>query len=122
MKRYKLILFFSLPGILFLTSCEKDEIKVLTGEASHILTTTAEIKGYLLSVGNGIKYYGHCYSITPGPTILDSRTEFAGAIGVGEFKSFLQGLEPGAKYYVRTYIHRYNTTVYGEEINFITAE
>jgi len=122
MKNSKLIIYLFLAGFQFLTACEKDEIKVATGEATHILTTTAEVKGILLSIGNGIKFYGHCYAKTPGPTTLDPRTEYTGAIGVGEYTSFLQGLEPGTTYYVKAYISRYSTVVYGEEISFTTAK
>jgi len=96
-------------------------MKVTTGEASNILSTTAEITGYIISAGEGIKIYGHCYAKTPNPTILDTRTEFSVTIGLGSYTSFLQGLEPGTKYYTKAYLNCNNKTVYGIEINFTTA-
>ena len=95
-------------------------MQVATGSVSDVLHTTAKITGYIISAGNGIKQYGHCYSKTPSPTISDDRTEFGVAIGLGAFTSFLQGLEPGTKYYARAYVSRNDYTVYGVEINFTT--
>ncbi len=121
MKRNKLYLYFLLLFFMFLITCKKENIKVETGEVSGILATTAKITGYIIGTGDGIKYYGHCYSKTPNPTILDSKTEFAMAIGLGVYTSFLQDLEPGVKYYAKAYLLRDNVAIYGNEINFTTA-
>lgn len=121
MKNNKIFLYFLLPCFLFLSACEKGDIEVATGEASDILPTTAKISGHILSVGRGITNYGHCYAKTSNPTIADFRTEFYVAIGVGNYISFLQYLEPGTKYYFRAYARRYDLVVYGSEISFTTA-
>lgn len=111
-----LFLFF-----LVFSSCDKGEILVETGDLSDIFTTTAKITGNVICVGNGIKYYGHCYSVTPGPTVSDLKTEYYAAIGAGTYTSFLQGLEPGTKYYIRAYGRGDNIISYGTEISFTTA-
>jgi hypothetical protein len=95
---------------------------VETGEVSDIFSTSAKIKGEILSAGDFVKQYGHCFAKTPMPTISDSKTEFSAAIGTGSFTSFLQDLDPGTKYYVRAYSNCNNNTVYGKEINFTTDE
>ena len=112
-----LLLFF----LFILQMCEMNDLKVETGDASDILPTIARITGYILSAGDGIKKYGHCYAKTPDPQVSGTRTEFSVAIGSGRYTSFLQNLEPGTKYYVKSYINRDNITEYGSEINFTTA-
>jgi hypothetical protein len=110
-----------LSCFLFLSACEEGDIQVETGKVSDILPTTATITGQILSVGRGVTNYGHCYDKSPNPTIAQPRTEFYVAIGVGSYTSFLQGLEPGTKYYVKAYVSRGSLTVYGSEISFTTA-
>lgn len=98
-----------------------NDLKVETGEVSDILPTTARITGYILSGGDGIKKYGHCFAKNPDPQISGTKTEFTMTIGSGRYTSFLQNLEPGTQYYVKSYISRDNITEYGAEINFTTA-
>lgn len=121
MKNHKTKIYFLLPLFIVLSACEKGEILVETGEVSDILTTTATVTGKILSIGDGIKQYGHCYSTAPGPVVLDSKTEYHATIGTGTYTSFLQGLEPGTMYYVRAYGTHDNNTVYGAEISFTTS-
>lgn len=111
------LLFLSLAAN---SGCEKGDIVVATGEATNILTTTATVSGSVLSVGDGIKQYGHCYSKTPGSTVADLKTEYYAAIGTGKYTSFLQGLEPGTIYYIKAYGRRENNIAYGSEISFMT--
>jgi len=111
-----LLLFF-----LVVSSCDKGEILVETGDLSDILTTTAKITGNVICIGDGIKHYGHCYSVSPGSTVLDLKTEYYAAIGAGTYTSFLQGLEPGTRYYIRAYGRGDNVIAYGTEISFTTA-
>jgi len=120
-KNHKTIIYFLLPFFLVLSACENGDILVETGEVSDILTTTAKVTGTILGTGDGIKNYGHCYSITPGPTVADSKTEFYAAIGTGTYTSFLQGLEPGTRYYIRAYGSCGNSVAYGSEISFVTS-
>ena len=95
-------------------------MRVSTGEVSDILPTTASISGYMVSDGERMKKYGHCYARDPDPTILDKKTESGTTIGVGTVTSFLLNLEPGTRYFVRAYLSSNNTTVYGREISFST--
>jgi hypothetical protein len=122
MKNCKLLLCFLVLFFLFQTACKKEIMQVATGNVSDVLSTTAYISGFVYSAGDGIKKYGHCCAKNPNPTILDIKTEFGSAIGLGEFKSFLYGLEPGTKYYARAYINSGNAVLYGGEITFTTQE
>ena len=105
----------------FSQGCEMNDLKVETGEVTDILPTTARITGYILSGGDGIKKYGHCYGKIPDPKISGTKTQFTLTIGSGRYTSFLQNLEPGTQYYVKSYISRDNITEYGAEINFTTV-
>lgn len=122
MKNSRLSAYLFLFFLFFLQSCEINDLKVETGEVTDILTTTARVTGYILSAGDGIKTYGHCYSKTPDPQFSGTKTESNMTIGSGRYTSFLQNLEPGTKYYVKSYISRDNITEYGAEINFSTSE
>jgi hypothetical protein len=122
MKNDRILLNSILLSFIFLIACEGEKMWVETGEASEILSTTAKISGEIKCIGDGIKKYGHCYAKNPNPTIFDTRTEYGLAIGLGGYTSFLQGLEPGTKYYTKAYISRNNTTAYGSEVIFTTEE
>ena len=121
MKISRLFLFCLLPGLLFLTTCSEPDMEVYTGEVSDILPTTVKITGRILSAGDGIKQYGHCYSKTPDPAIFNDRTEYGVAIGAGSYTSILTSLEPGTKYYAKAYISCDNITIYGNEVSFTTV-
>ncbi len=122
MRITKVILFFLLPGILLLQTCKKVEKEMLvsTGTVSNILTTTADVSGKILDLGQGATQYGHCYSKTSDPKVAGTKTEHSSP-SLGDFSSTLEGLEPGTKYYVKAYLSRGNNVVYGNEINFTTA-
>lgn len=108
--------------LLFHMGCKRDLMQVQTGNISTLLSTTVHITGYLNSAGEGIKTYGHCISLTPGPTLSDIRSEFVSTIGTGEFTSILYNLEPETTYFARAYITSGNELVYGSEITFTTTE
>ena len=122
MKNYKQIVYLLLVSFLIQITCKKEETGVSTGEVSDILCTTAEVKGYITSFGEGIRVFGHCYSKTPDPTVYDAKTTFGVAIGKGSFTSFLLNLEPGTKYYTRAYVVFNFIAKYSNEISFTTAK
>ena len=121
MKYSRPVTYLLLYFLSFSPGCEMNDLKVETGEVTDILPTTARITGYILSGGDGIKRYGHCYGKTPDPQISGTKTEFILTIGSGRYTSFLQNLEPGTQYYVKSYISRDDITEYGAEINFTTV-
>jgi hypothetical protein len=102
-------------------SCTRGYAGVETGEITAVRATTADIAGHILSVGDGIKSYGHCYSQTGTPTISDDRTVFTVTIGVGSYSSHIINLLPGTTYHARAYAVSGKYTVYGKEVSFTTA-
>ena len=101
--------------------CTRGYAGVETGEITAVRSTTADIAGHILSVGDGIKSYGHCYSQAGTPTISDDRTVFTVTIGVGSYSSHIINLLPGTTYHARAYAVSGNYTVYGKEVSFTTA-
>jgi uncharacterized protein (TIGR02145 family) len=122
MNTKKLILLLSISVLFFLPACKKveKEMLVTTGTVSNLLTTTADITGDILDLGEGATNYGHCYSTSPNPNISGTKTEYSSP-SVGGFTSALTGLTPATKYYIKAFLRRGNDVVYGSEINFTTA-
>lgn len=101
--------------------CQPDKSpQVTTGEASAITSTTATCGGTIVDNGASVTVRGVCYNTTGYPDINDHHT--TDGSGVGNFRSFLTGLEPNKTYYVRAYAGNENGMVYGNEISFITAD
>ncbi|OFY64903.1 MAG: hypothetical protein A2V64_13505 [Bacteroidetes bacterium RBG_13_43_22] len=120
-KTTRLILFFILTGAMSVPSCEPDKkMAVETGEVANILTTTADVSGTVIDVGEGATQHGHCYGTTAGPLITGTKTSLGTAVP-GDFTSSLTGLEPETKYYVRAYCSLDGEAAYGSEITFTTA-
>ncbi len=92
---------------------------VETGEVSNILTTTADVSGTVIDVGEGATQHGHCYGTSTGPLISGTKTALGVAVK-GDFTSSLTGLEPETEYYVRAYCSLGGEAVYGSEISFTT--
>ncbi|MCJ7685185.1 MAG: hypothetical protein MUO68_12910, partial [Desulfobacteraceae bacterium] len=122
MKHIKFLRFILLPGLMFLTSCPKPvgEMLVKTGSVANILTTSADVSGEVVDLGEGATNYGHCYSTAPNPNTTSTKTEYSNP-AVGGFTSAVTGLSPGTKYYIKAYLSRGKDVVYGTEITFTTA-
>jgi uncharacterized protein (TIGR02145 family) len=127
MKTTAQILFLLLITYITLClSCQKlDPVPVsmfvTTPPAININYTSANVKGELMDIGEGITSYGHCWAKTSNPTISGSKSVINGMPPKQvEFTSDLRALTPGTKYYVRAYITNSAGTVYGNEINFTT--
>lgn len=118
-----IVLLLVVTGFQILRSCKKveKEMVILTGTASNILITSADVSGEIIDLGEGgIKQHGHCYSTTPNPTLSNSKTELNVPLGVGGYVSHLTNLESGTTYYFKAYMRNENEIVYGSEISFIT--
>jgi hypothetical protein len=69
--------------------------------------------------GTNITSMGVCWSTSSNPTVANSKTIQAGAIG--NYSSSMTGLTSGTTYYVRSYVENSFGTTYGNEISFISS-
>lgn len=92
-------------------------------EATNIKETSFDIGGDLKATGGQtVTSYGHCWSMTPNPTIADNRTNNGSTQATGEFKSTLTGLTPFTTYYVRAYAENEMGISYSEEVSVTTSD
>src|SRR4030042_4613141 len=113
MKYKRLILLFFITGLLIIPFCEPDKkMSVETGDVSNISTTTADVSGTVIDVGEGATQHGHSYGTAAGPTVSGSKTAL-GVAANGDFTSSLTGLQPSTKYYVRAYTSLGAEAAYG---------
>ena len=94
-------------------------IPVLTTSAvSTGVTLTAAIGGGNITSegGSAVTARGICWSTSPSPTILNSKT--TNGTGLGIFSSSITGLTLGITYYVRAYATNNFGTAYGNEVTF----
>lgn len=97
------------PGIAALT----------TMTVSAITDSSAMSGGFIISDGGSpVIARGVCWSTTPTPTILNSKTN--DSIGSGSFISVIKGLLPKTYYYVRAYANNIAGTAYGNQVLFKT--
>ena len=91
-----------------------------TSEITAITLTTASSGGNVTSDGGAtVTVRGICWSKTANPTISNDKT--TDGTGTGVFASLLASLEPGTKYYVRSYATNSIGTGYGNELSFDTS-
>jgi len=109
-------------GAYQFTTLKTDFIPVLsTSVVSTITATTATCGGTITDDGGTpVTSRGVCWSITPNPTIANSKT--ADGTGVGFFTSSLTGLSASTTYYVRSYATNIKGTAYGSSYQFSSAE
>jgi len=74
-----------------------------------------KVLGTVVTYGDSLSRYGHCWGTSPNPTDIETetlRTVFEnttiGRFDSTTFESVLTDLEPGTKYYIRTYVIKIN--------------
>ncbi len=93
---------------------------VITAPVSNIQQTTCTGGGEVTGDGGSpVTARGVCWSISPGPTIADSKT--TDGSGMGEFESEISGLTGNTLFYLKAYATNGAGTTYGEQITFTTA-
>jgi hypothetical protein len=114
--------FLILITISLIPSCEVDKqsVPVLTTYViSHTTQTSAVCGGIIITDGGyPITACGVCWSTGAGTTMVDNKT--LDTIESGSFKSYIQGLNTGTRYYVRAYATNSDGTGYGSEQTFTT--
>lgn len=93
---------------------------VITAEVTGITDSSAICGGNVTTNGYPpVSTRGVCWSMEENPTINDPHT--TDGSGLGEFVSYLSGLEPQTTYHVRAYATNNTGTTYGEDVSFPTA-
>jgi uncharacterized protein (TIGR02145 family) len=129
-KRLSVIILGGLMISLFSGCSEKDENPEDTSPTPPVLTTAmvtailqnSATSGGTISFDGGAPVTGRgiCWSILPGPQIIDSHT--ADGAGTGTFISQMTGLIPDTIYYVRAYATNSKGTAYGNIQSFKTLK
>jgi len=90
-----------------------------TSAITSITDTTAVGGGSITSIGGAnVTERGVCWSISPNPTITDSKS--SNGFGTGTFISSISGLTRENTYYVKAYAINSIGTSYGTQVSFST--
>lgn len=121
MKNQSIYTLLIILGLL--TNCKDDKQlplpEVTSSNISQISYTTAIGGGEVISDGGvSVIARGVCWSVSPSPTIADSKT--IDGQGGGSFVSSITGLSPNTAYFVRAYATNANGTSYGLSLSFTT--
>jgi len=94
---------------------------VTTSDIKNIAATSATGGGNVASDGGStVTTRGVVWSTTQNPTLENNMGVSVDGQGTGEFISYLTGLKPGTRYYVRAYATNPAGTSYGFQVAFIT--
>ncbi len=96
---------------------------VETGGLNNINASGAEVDALVIDVGeSGLSEFGWCVGRSPSPTINDCKINNGAKESYGNYSNILTGLNPGTRYYVRSYISGGGQTLYGDELELITND
>ena len=114
-------------SVSFPVSMEKVELSTPTVScgalAENIEETSFDISGSVVSIGGqAVSSYGHCWSLSPGPTVSDNRTNMGRVVAPTDFKSTITGLTAFTTYYVRAYAENAMGVSYSEEVSVTTQD
>lgn len=104
---------------LIFTTLSQQALVLSTTSVTSITSTGATGGGVISSDGGStITARGVCWSLSPNPTVANSKT--IDGSGTGSFTSSITGLLPSTTYHVRAYATNQNVTTYGEDVTFTT--
>ena len=114
-------------SVSFPVSMEKVELSTPTVScgalAENIEETSFDISGSVVSIGGqAVTSYGHCWSLSPEPTVSDNMTNMGRVVAPTDFKSTITGLTAGTTYYVRAYAENAMGVSYSKEITVTTKD
>lgn len=102
-----------------LLSCKENLPVVVTSPVSEVTNNSAICGGIISDEGSGnVLERGVCWSESKRPTLADEVTQDGG--GGGTYSSYITGLSPSSRYYVRAYATNSYGTSYGNEDSFLT--
>ena len=114
-------------SVSFPVSMEKVELSTPTVScgalAENIEETSFDISGSVVSIGGqAVTSYGHCWSLSPEPTVSDNITNMGRVVAPTDFKSTITGLTAFTTYYVRAYAENAMGVSYSDEITVTTKD
>lgn len=114
-------------SVSFPVSMEKVELSTPTVScgalAENIEETSFDISGSIVSIGGqAVTSYGHCWSLSPEPTVSDNMTNMGRVVASTDFKSTITGLTAFTTYYVRAYAENAMGVSYSDEITVTTKD
>jgi hypothetical protein len=107
--------------------CYVSVVSLTTDAVTTVSATTATLGGNITN--RSYAELGVCYSTTSNPTVTDNKTviikDYSPPSGSSKpdtksFSTYVTGLTPNTKYYVRAYAISTAGTVYGKEVSFKT--
>jgi hypothetical protein len=127
------IKLITLAVSLLLIGCDKfedhiffyydvDYPEVITNEPDNVTSNTANLSGFITSIGNGLEVKSGIYIYesnstppweqTPQPEFKEKRYSDNSTVGV--FSIFLSDLKPNTTYHYRAFVSNEEYTAYGE--------
>ena len=92
-------------------------------KAENITETSFTISGELTATGGQlVTSYGHCWSLSPNPTIANNRNNNGTTTEVGKFESSISGLTTATTYYVRAYAENASGVAYSNQVVVTTND
>jgi len=96
-------------------------IKLETGEATSITTSTATLGGNIIDLGGAtVEQFGHCWSTSSDATLNNSVKDLGIARYTGNYTSSLTDLISDMTYYYKAFAVCGDEVTYGEEKSFTT--
>lgn len=93
---------------------EDNDLPKVEMKSASVTGTTARVEGAVTDDGGLLVLErGVCWSLSPDPTVDDSRV--VDSLGLGDFTCFITDLSYGATYYVRVFATNSKGTVYSEQ-------
>jgi len=115
------IIILLISMIVYLTSCKKPTLPVVTTtNVTDITEITATTGGNVTSDGNAeVTSRGVCWNTSENPTIANNKT--SDGTGTGSFTSSLTQLTPGTNYYGRAFATNSEGPGYGNQVSFTSS-
>lgn len=100
----------------------KRTTRLITKEVAVVSAIEVAATGDIIDIGEPLLDHGHCWAVSPSPTIDSSRSSLGGTNTRGVFTTAVTNLNPDTQYYVRAYLMTATDTLYGDDIKVTTPE
>ena len=118
-KNRSLLFVLILVGLFFSCQDEEQDPEVVTLEPVIVDNTTVQLKAYFRTLPTVGEEYGFVWDGLKEPDYSKYRVRFNTPPSSNEIVGELSDLTIGKEYYVRAYLIRESTILYGEEVSFI---